>query len=391
MKIAYMGVKGLPSKSGTERVIEAIIKRLVGKHEITVYCDYDYTPPETQYEGVRLIRISTVKGRHFKPIFLGIFSALHAMFFGNYDIIHMNGVENCFTLPLLRLRYKVISTSHGTPGRMPMGKWNRFERLFFLMAEYPFFYLSNYVTAISVMDTEYIHDRYGKKAIYIPNGVDLDMPVDNESALRELERLGISPGNFLLFAAGRIIERKGAHILLEAFNSLRLDNPLLMIGDLDQVPDYGKSLKNMADDRVIFLPPIAEGSMLFGMLDLCKLFVFPSTGEGMSIMLLEAAALGIPMVCSDIPENTSVLGDRALYFRSGDPVDLADKIRWAVDYPQEMSRLGQSVKDWIRKNFSWDLIASRYEALYRQCIQGKPALGDDMDITPVSSSNRTRG
>ncbi|MBL8062685.1 MAG: glycosyltransferase family 4 protein [Anaerolineales bacterium] len=386
MKIAYMGVKGLPSKSGTERVIEAIIKRLAGKFDITIYCDADYTPAGTHYEGVKLIRIPSFKGRHLKPIMLGILSALHAFFLGNYDLIHMNGVENCFTLPLLRLRYKVISTSHGTPGRMPLSKWSRIEHFLMQMAEYPFLYLSNYVTAISAMDTEYLHDRYGRNVIYIPNGIDMNMPVDDEASHRELKRLGILPHNYLLFAAGRIIERKGAHILLDAFNSLDLDMPLVIIGDLNQVPEYEKRLKGLADQgRVIFAPPIAEEGLLYGVLKLCKLFIFPSIAEGMSIMFLEAASLGIPLICSDIPENASVLGDRALYFRSGDPVDLANKIRWAIDHPREMVRLKESARDWIRKNYSWDLIASRYGMLYEQCILGWPVPGVDTN-TPVKSS-----
>jgi len=80
MRIAHLGVKGLPSKSGTERVVEAIVTRMIGKFDITVYCDADYTPLDTHYKGVRLIRIPTIKGRYLKPISLDIFSALHALF-----------------------------------------------------------------------------------------------------------------------------------------------------------------------------------------------------------------------------------------------------------------------------------------------------------------------
>ena len=339
MRIAYMGVKGLPSKSGTERVLEAIVTRLIKKHEITVYCDVDYTPPHIQYEGVRLIRIPTLKGRRLKPISLGIFSALHAFLFGNYDVIHMHGVENCFTLPLLRLRYRVISSSHGAPGRLPAGKWSEIERFFFKVAEHPFIYLSNYSTAVSIMDCDYFSKRYGKKVIYIPNGVDLDIRVDRQNALIELDRLGLKRNGFLMFAAARIIERKGCHLLLEALNHSKLDIPLLVIGDLEQIPAYGEKLKKMAiGNKVIFFPPIKESSLLFGFLDLCKLFVFPSTSEGMSIMLLEVASLGVPLLCSDIPENKMVLMDHATYFKSEDSNNLSEMIQWVLENPEHLSR-----------------------------------------------------
>jgi glycosyltransferase involved in cell wall biosynthesis len=374
MRIAHLGVKGLPSKSGTERVIEAIVTQMIGKFDITIYCDADYTPPDTHYKGVRLIRISTLKGRHLKPISLGVFSALHALFFGHYDIIHMHGVENCFTLPLLRLRYRVISTAHGALGRMPISKWSKTELLFFKMAEYPFLYLSNYSTSVSTMDTNYLYSKYGKKAIYIPNGVDLHIPVNREVALNELRRIGVSPNGFLLFIAARIIERKGCHLILEALNDSNLDIPLVIIGDLEQVPTYGQKLREMAKHRqVIFVPPIADRSLLFGIVELCKLFVFPSTAEGMSIMLLEAASLGIPMICSDIPENKAVLGDYVTYFRSGDSSDLAEKIHWAMESPEKLIHLALLAKKWTKDNFSWDLIASRYELLYQNCVNRVPA------------------
>ena len=373
MRVAYLGVKGLPSKSGTERVIEAIVTRMVGKFDITVYCDAEYTPPDIQYKGVRLIRIPTIKGRYLKPISLDVFSALHAFFFGHYDIIHMHGVENCFTLPLLRLKYRIISTSHGTPGRMPLSKWSKTELLFFKMAEYPFLYSSNYSTAVSTMDTDYIYSRYGKRAIYVPNGVDLDIPINRELALNELRRLGVNPNSFLLFIAARIIERKGCHLILEALNDSNLDVPLVVIGDLEQIPTYGQKLREMAKHRrVIFVPPIADRSLLFGIVELCKLFVFPSTAEGMSIMLLEAASLGIPMICSDIPENEAVMGNHVIYFRSGDSGDLAEKIHWAMESPKELARLAFLAKNWTRDKFSWDLIASKYELLYQNCVNGKP-------------------
>jgi glycosyltransferase involved in cell wall biosynthesis len=261
-----------------------------------------------------------------------------------------------------------------------LSKWSRIEHFLMQLAEYPFMYSSNYTTAVSAMDVEYSYKRFKKKVIYIPNGVDVDIPINRETALLELKRLGIPPHNFLLFAAGRIIERKGAHILLQAFKILGLDMPLAIIGDLAQVPDYEMRLKDLAGDmRVFFIPALEDGSMLFGILDLCKLFVFPSTAEGMSVMFLEAASLGIPMVCSDIPENTAVLGDNVLYFRSGDPADLADKIRWAIENPQEMTRLGQSSRNWVRKNFSWEGVASKYDALYQQCLQGIPLSDVDVD------------
>lgn len=369
LRIAYMGVKGLPSKSGTERVVEAIINQLIGKHDITVYCYADYTPAGTIYKGVRLIRIPTPKGRHLKPILFDILSALHALFWGQYDVIHMHGVENSFTLPLLKLRFKILSTAHGIPKGLPtnISKWSKTELFFIKVANYPFIYFSDCPTSISSIDSEYFYNRYKKKVPYIPNGVENNIPVDRDAALGFIKNLGLAPNSFLLFIAGRVIERKGCHLLLEARNKLNLDLPVVVIGDMEQVPEYSQRLKNLAANKqVIFVPPIADKGLLFGILSLCKLFVFPSIAEGMSMMLLETASLGIPMVCSDIPENKIVLGEHVTYFRSEDHNDLAEKISWALENMDEVTRFATLLKKLITSNYSWDSIASKYELLYQK-------------------------
>jgi glycosyltransferase involved in cell wall biosynthesis len=84
----------------------------------------------------------------------------------------------------------------------------------------------------------------------------------------------------------------------------------------------------------------------------------------MSMMLLEAAALGAPLVCSDIAENRHVLGERALYFRSGNADDLREKLVWALAHPDEMVALAAEAREHIRREYSWDAIAVRYEELY---------------------------
>jgi glycosyltransferase involved in cell wall biosynthesis len=373
MKIAYMGVKGLPSQSGTERVIEAIVNRLSGRHEITVYCDSSYTPKNALINGVKLIRIPTIKGKYTRAPVLDILSALHALFYGNYDVIHLNGVENTFILPILRLRYRVVSTSHGSPGRMPKGKWSLTAWYLMKLTEYPFLFLSNSVTTISSADAIYFDAYYNKKIIYIPNGVDQDIQFDQNATQTFLRALGIEPQNYILFAAGRIIKRKGCHILLNALEQIDSDIPLLIIGDLDQIPSYAKTLKELAaNKRVIFIPAISNKGLLFGILNQCKLFVFPSTAEGMSMMLLEAVSLDIPMVCSDIQDNTSVLGDTVLYFRSDDAKDLADKIQYALNNSQDMELLAHKASDTIKNHYSWEKIVRQYEIIYECCFKGQP-------------------
>src|SRR5262245_62058292 len=102
MKIAYIGLKGIPSKGGGERAGEAIARRLSSRHHITVYCDQDYTPADATVPGVRLFRLPTLQGKHSRMALLDLLASIHAVLFGDYDLIHIHNSETGFVNPLLR-------------------------------------------------------------------------------------------------------------------------------------------------------------------------------------------------------------------------------------------------------------------------------------------------
>ncbi len=380
MKIAYLGLKGLPSKGGTERVVEAIIKRLAVKHEITVYCDNAYTPADTNYPGVRLLRFPSISGKYSRPTILFLLYALHALFRGDYDLIHMHGVDACFTLPILRLRYNVVATSHGSHTRTRRKKWGKFALFLLEQMEVPFCKLSNYATSVCLADAKFYRERYHAKVVYIPNGVDENTSYDLDAACAELDRYGVKPDNYLLFAAGRVDPSKGCHLAIEAYNQVKPGIPLLVVGSLEQVPTYSDSLRQMAADRpVIFIPLITCKELLYGLVKMSRLFIFPSLNEGCSIMLLEAASLGVPIICSDIEENTTVMKNNVLYFKSGDAHDLAAKLNYALDRPKYMRILGENASALLAKGLTWNKVVGHYDRLYEICIRGGAFSEIDME------------
>ena len=88
MKIAFIGAKGLPAKGGGERVVEAIVDRLIKNgFDVTLYGKNNYCEPNNISYDLNLISVRTIKGKHLNAFSFGLFSALHAIFFGNYDLM----------------------------------------------------------------------------------------------------------------------------------------------------------------------------------------------------------------------------------------------------------------------------------------------------------------
>src|SRR5262245_31894957 len=113
MKIAYLGIKGLPSRYGADRVVEALVEQLAPDHELTVYCSARLTPPGTTVPGVRLVRVPALPGKFTHMTSVDFCAAWHAVLFGDYDVIHLHNIEASFVLPILKLRYPVVATAHG--------------------------------------------------------------------------------------------------------------------------------------------------------------------------------------------------------------------------------------------------------------------------------------
>jgi len=372
MKIAYMGIKGLPSKSGAERVVEAIVQRLARQHDITVYCSNHYTPLDFTMPGVRLIHVRTLTGKHLHSFSHDLFSAFHAVIFGDYDLIHLHNIESSFVLPILRLRYKVVVTSHGGNARK-VGKWGYISGLLMDMMEYPFWLFANIKTTVSKEVRNYFKKKYKKEIYYIPNGIDTQLTLAPEKAANTLRMNGISEmDDFIMFAAGRIVPIKGAHVLIKAFRQMKFDIKLLIVGDSNQAPKYFQELQHMADDRVHFIPFITSWKELLAIVKKARIFVFPSLGEAMSMMLLEASTVKVPILCSDIPSNHEVLGDYGIYFKSNDQADLSQKLSWALRHRDLVEQLGIRACKRVMANFSWDAITKRYNELYR--LAAKPSV-----------------
>lgn len=365
--IAYIGVKGLPSKAGADRVVEAIV-RGVNKEQYrpVVYCSSRIVPAGTTLPGVRLVRIPTLPGKHLHATSLFLFAALHALFLGKYTLVHMHNVEACFVSPLLRLRYNVIATSHGPA--QARDKWGKVAKRLIRLTEYPFILFSNAITSVSQPLAARYEAQYKRPVHYFPNGVDENPEVDLEAARRILDEHGVTPERYILFAAGRVIPTKGCEYLLQAMQQIDDDVPVLVVGDTSQVPVYEKWLHQLADRRVHFCPFVGDKSTLLGLVQMARLFVFPSTVEAMSMMLLEAASVGTPIVCSDIPENASVLPDEALFFRSADVADLRQKLQWAMAHPQQMAALAAAASARVNAHFRWQDIIGQYERLYGRFV-----------------------
>ena len=354
-QIAVFGVKGFPAFGGASRASESVVNLLKDRYDYTIYSVASHTNRKGYYSGYYQIVFKKFPGKRLNTFLYYIQSVLHALFLGSYDIVQINHTSSGFIIPILRLKYKVVSTARGVIPKDD-NKWNRIDKFMFNISAYLFFRFSNIVVTVSKPHIKIFSKLTSKKILYIPNGINTD----------DYTHDACNKDDYLLFAASRIIFLKGLHVFLESLNMLKYESQVVIIGNLDHTLDYKKKLLKLSQNRnLIFTGLIKEKQKLFLYIKKAKLFIFPSFNEGMSNMLLEVASFKTPIICSDIRENAAVFSaNEVLFFKVGDSIDLARKIKWALSHPTVMNEKANRAYDKLNKFYNWTDISKKYAKIY---------------------------
>lgn len=365
--VIFYGIKYFPSRGGTSRVAENIIRELSDKANITICC-YKADRAKTNVPGVKAITFPEFPFGGAGVFVYFLISAIYLLFTQKRNvIIHAHKTDCAVFLPLLRLKFKkVIATSHEAPYKRD--KWNRIGKSYFKLAEKIFVRSGAYVTSISKPLSEFYHDKYGKVVHYIPNGISTKFTFDHDQALKLLQQHS-AEDQFVLFAARRIMSTKGLHTMLEALDLYNYKHPILICGDINHAPRYVSELKKKYKHLQTKWLGYVELPALLSLLGKASLFIFPSESEGMSMMLLESVSVGTPVICSDIPENSQILpGEAVLFFRDRDANDLQEKIAFAIGHPEQMKEKSIYAVSYVTEHYSWPAIAVQYLDIYQELL-----------------------
>lgn len=359
IRVAVIGLKGLPAFGGAAAVGENLIARLKDEYDITVYATASHTDNKTgNMDGYRQHVFSNYGKGGFNTLVYYVRSMLHCLF-GRYDVVHLHHAESGFITPFLRLRYKVVVTFHGIyRDDYKDPKFSGFANKFFKFSERQNIRFANTVVSVSAPDAAYILEKYGKAVTYIPNGISLTsgdtVPEKNHEP-------------YILFAAGRIYRIKGLHLLLEAAKQLDLKTRIVVAGDLDQVEDYKEQILELQKGlNVEFTGLIRDKKKLGSLIREASLFVFPSLTEAMSMMLLEVVSEHTPVIASDIAPNRAVFNEEeVLFFKSGDSADLAEKTAYALKHQEIMAARAQKAYRRLEEGYTWNRISEQYSTIYK--------------------------
>lgn len=215
------------------------------------------------------------------------------------------------------------------------------------------------------------------KTRVVPNGIVLDGFAPASPAMRgQLHRmLGLAPERVLIGNVGRLNWAKDQVGLIRAFGLLHAQRPdaaLVLIGDGELRAELQcEAAREGVGDSVFLLGDRTDVHELLQGLDL---FVLSSLSEGYSIALLEACAVALPIVATDVGGNAEIVHDRRTgrLVPPGDPRALAEAMLALLREPQCASACGRAARAWVEQHGSLETMAGRYALLYHGVTDRSP-------------------
>jgi glycosyltransferase involved in cell wall biosynthesis len=324
----------------------------------------------SEQDGVEAIYLSTFG--HYRALTINprVIGFCRASLMG-FDLVHFYGLYD-----LLGPAVSSSCRREGVPYVIePMGMYRPIDRAFRLKHVWhrilgtEFWRNSSRIIATSEMEQdELLADGVSPDKVVIRyNGIDAGMhpSLPGRGAFRA--KWNIAPEEPLILFLGRLIPRKGADMLIEAFASVCPESGRLVIAGPEGEPGYRAYLEKCAKDsgvaaRVIFTGPVYDDEKKALLAD-ADLFVLPSRYENFANAPAEAVACGVPVIITNSCGIRSLVEGRAGLVIAPEKEALAEALRSLIHDTTLYARFKEGC--WrVADQLSWNRLTEQMEGYY---------------------------
>jgi glycosyltransferase involved in cell wall biosynthesis len=366
VKIALVTRRYPPLIGGAEKVLSYLAPALVAEGaDVVVLTEEPREPPVIPQSSVRVVRLASARSR-----FVGTWLYMRrlARWFAE------NPVEVAYVSMLKHDAYVTIDAGReygfpvvlrpegaGVTGDLAWQSWGRFGQKIARRCRQ-----ADAVVAISpAIHAELIADGYDPGRIHdLPNGV----PVPDESWGPRADWQSAPRAIFV----GRLAPEKGVDLLIDAWWGVLAEHPrarLIVAGEGPERPALEAWIKQLKlSDAIELAGTISDVNPLLRSADL---FVLPSREEGMSIALLEAMALAMPVAASNIAGNRALIDDHVhgVLFAANDRRSLERAILRQWSDLGTAAAMGKTARQRVVMQYSISSMARKHIDLFASLVR----------------------
>ena len=358
MRIAILGTRGIPANyGGFETFAEELSTRLAARgHWVRVYCRE--RPGNPIYRGAHLQYLPTVRHKYLDTIVHTFLSTLHLLAHRVDLALYCNGANAIFTVIPRLFRMPAALNVDGLERKRK--KWNRAAKAWYRVSEWLATFLPSEVVTDARSIQDYYRQRYGKRTTFIPYGADTGKVESTEAVVE----LGLEPGRYFLYVS-RMEPENHALEVRQAFERVRTDMKLALVGDAPYARGYIRQVRDTRDPRIV-IPGAIYGKGYHELDSHCFAYIHATEVGGTHPALIEAMGRGALVLYRDTAENSEVAGDAGIPFRE----DLAAKIEEVLAMSDgQRDELRRRASERVEQHYCWDAVATAYENLFQSIMK----------------------
>jgi glycosyltransferase involved in cell wall biosynthesis len=369
LKISIIGVKGYPYVyGGYETLIKELVERLIHKNvQITVYCHRSlFKERPVSYQNVQLVYMPSIELKAFTQLVHSFLSTIHACFQKNDVLFYVNAANGPLGIITRLFGKKTVINVDGMEWLRP--KWKGIGAKYYqIAAKMATKYFDIVVTDAYEMQKTYL-ELFNKQSTMIAYGSDKVQT----APLELLQKWGLATNEYYLIV-GRLIPDNNAHLIVEAFLSIKSNKKLVIVGDDIFNDPYASNIKNSISlnkhaNQLIFTGYVKDAEVLSALYQHSFIYIHGHEFGGTNPTIVKAMAEGTCILALNTRFNREVLQEGKIGdFFEKDAKSLANKMieaeASAITEASEsnwVKKYKENSPNGIRDIYQWDYIAAQY-------------------------------
>lgn len=359
MKIAIVGIQGLPNQyGGFETLSEFLVKHLGKEHEFTVYCSgVDQKGKPEEYQGAKL-KYYDITSHGGKGILFDC-KCLWDASRGDYDVILVLGFGPGPLIPFLpkSVKRRCILNFGGLDWKRD--KWSKKAQMVIKTCEKLLVKNSEIIVSDNGKIRDYVTEEYGRESELIAYGGDQASPRPITEELRG--KYPFLNGQYA-FEVARIQSDNNIEMLMQAFMKAQ-EMPFVLVGNWKST-EWGREMKEKYEKEkpLVLLDAIYDKNILDVLRSNCYVYIHGHSAGGTNPSLCEAMYLGLPILAFSNGYNENTTNFSARYFKDAD--DLCQMVKTISK--EELDAMRPKLKAYADEHYRWEGIAREYERLFNK-------------------------
>lgn len=277
-------------------------------------------------------------------------------------VVHGNTPKASFLSIIAAWLCRVPVRVYFVHGLRYQGEIGMKRKILVLMEKITCYFATNIISASLGVKKKISEDKLTSKSVDVigngsVNGIDLnyfDKGKFDEIAIKK--EYNIKDTNFVFGFIGRLVKDKGINELVAVFSKLSNEYKncnLLLVGgfehDLDPLlPETLNELKT--NEKIIYVGVQNDVRPFYTIMDV---FVFPSYREGFGLVLMEASAMSVPSISSNIIGCNEIItnNENGFLIQTKNEDDLLEKMKFCINNPQILLKMSSNARQFVEEKF----------------------------------------